>query len=441
MFKHILLYTFTILYFLENTSLYYLPLMASPKRHTLRPVSTAVSERNSPAGHSYEEVTGREEERVLNQIIEQSGGGVREYMKRFLGHLKTKRYLLNLPLRDEEYIDSEEFIKALPLYADIVFQVGLLRDKNGDYWVVRRFKGGKRADKNVPENEMFTWLLFKGRANAAEVRFISESEVTGLGIFATELKKLRDYYLVRVVTKKNIPEEHLVHKQLPEAFSALFVGHTLLRKADPVFENFCYAGNVPVSIDNDYILAYDEVSGHEPEFKRFLVSYLYHALFKTVSPVIDKSKQSLHNSNARKVFSRKDRKVARFIDLEMKNPARTLYIAKDTRSSFGLGGGFMAAEMLDIEQIRKSIIEFKQIENVRELAKRAGYAGGASGTLEYAVDSIESNLRTLGRDVNETLKALTGKDYGLDELDKAPWPTTEPIGLKAQPITAISQSA
>ena len=61
--------------------------------------------------------------------------------------------------------------------------------------------------------------------------------------------------------------------------------------------------------------------------------------------------------------------------------------------------------MLDADYLRESILEHKALRNVRETGIEAGYKGKE---LDDVVMMIDRNCRTLDRDVNEILKAITG---------------------------------
>jgi len=81
---------------------------------------------------------------------------------------------------------------------------------------------------------------------------------------------------------------------------------------------------------------------------------------------------------------------------------------------FGLGGGFIAAEMLHPEDIREAIISFKKVENVRRLAEQAGYKGEE---LDQTVEYILSCQKSLGKDVDMVWELLSGRSADFYKLD------------------------
>lgn len=74
--------------------------------------------------------------------------------------------------------------------------------------------------------------------------------------------------------------------------------------------------------------------------------------------------------------------------------------------SFGLGKGFVASEMLRPDDIREAIINFKKVENIRELVVQAGYKGEE---IDRIVKYIVNCQKSLGSDIDIIWKILTGE--------------------------------
>ncbi|MFH1868101.1 MAG: hypothetical protein ABH843_03930 [Candidatus Omnitrophota bacterium] len=376
-------------------------------------------------GHNYIEVTEAEEEAIIGQIVAETSRGAAKYIKRFSHGVKAKQRLLKIPLKDTKCLYTIGFSENPVTESLRIAPHGILCDEDGILWVVRKYRGtwfgGKCYSDNIKELEMLTSLFFEKRANTAEIRFISKSEATGLSIFK-HVENIDDYYLRRVVTSENMSKDMLVQQDAQRAFSALIVGNIFLRKGDPHFSNFCFARKVPVSIDNNYALVFNEAADRENNFKRFMTSYLYHVLFEPAEWLLAKPKDTYRERYGYRKYLKIYNGFLNLLRRGIKDPANALNMSLTARRNFGLGGGFAAAEMLDIVHIRESILDFKSIKNVREFVEKAGYSGE---DLEVIVRFIEANQRTLGRDVNEVLKAATGKDYGLgkiDEIEKAKEP-------------------
>src|SRR4029077_3940427 len=99
--------------------------------------------------------------------------------------------------------------------APAVFHEGLIKDHEGVYWIVKKFNPRARDDRNPrdprnsPRYEMLAYLLARGRANYAEIRFLSKGEIRDSKGLRSPL---RDYYLTRVVTSMNLTPASLPHQ-------------------------------------------------------------------------------------------------------------------------------------------------------------------------------------------------------------------------------------
>ena len=278
----------------------------------------------------------------------------------------------------------------------LVFSEGLLKDENDVYWIVKKKIANRYLTKNVPEHERLGYLLAQGKANLAEIRRIKPEEIENVRSIA---KNTDEYYLTRVVTQSNMTTSPLPHQTPAQAFSAMFVANILMRKSDPYYGNISYSGSIPVSIDHDQILDYAET------WPRFTIYYFYSLVLMTARQLADHRTEIVGELD---LIRERVGKIGSY-------PSTLLQKIKQLIHDYGLGKGILAAEMLDKEEIRRTIREFKSVDNILDLARHAGYTG--EGLTEVAM-FIQQNQKTLGKDVNEIWKFLTDEDAGFDKLDE-----------------------
>lgn len=304
-------------------------------------------------------------------------------------------------------------VRAPPVSAaSMSWRHEVLEDESGILWIL------KKRDKKSKFllRERLAYLMSQGRWNCVETRFITHDELKS----ALPADSDSDYCLSRIVVPGNVSVGQLPHSNIPQASSAIFAANILMRKYDVHRDNIALIDRVPIAIDNEI--------GFDPNFggfidsksdailKKFIAIYVWHAVFVHLSRV-DPDSKNVPNGELIDTIDIIRRLLIIDYNSEEKWLANYQDILKLMRSAidrFGLGDGFMSAELLDVEQLRKSILDLKNIKTGRELAMQAGYEGEE---LEKVVRFISENRETLGRDINEVLKFIIGKDYGLGELD------------------------
>ncbi|GEM_PF-760634 len=386
--------------------------------------------------HRYTMATEQEAQRIFDILEEQEKEHGRYYEAFFEGAQKA-----DCPYR-LDMLQPERFFNYFPpLARERVFHKGLLKDEKGTFWILKKNepgspeKGEWRSEKNSPQREKLASLLTAGIANFVNIRLITEEEAKGLGYFNGSISGLQDYYLTQVVYDGNVDVNALAQREKKDAYSAIFVAQVFMRKWDAQDSNTCFVRGIPVSIDND------ETFRIYPFFTRegtlgFYIEYL----LSTILRLANASQDLLLSSSANRKFSRKFDELQDMCEFAMTEDdfARCLDLGNTILSEFGLREGFFNAQGLDVEEIRKAILMFKGIEDIEERVKRAGY-DSVTGTIAIAL--AKESQASLGRDVNNLLLLLTGKNYYLDELDKE-FPDTRPQNFNpASAARMFEQSA
>jgi len=366
-------------------------------------------------GHAYAEVTGAEREQILKALIDSMDADARLRAALLINvyNAGEANHATNLVLGDALTRDD----KPCEFAAEIrkVF-THVLKDDEGICWLVKKRKKGFDVlgdwMQNVRYREEFAYRLLRHTSNQAEIRRITEEDLKrspGLGAIADNLEAC---YLSRLVMDGNLDADSLPHKNEPQAASAIFVANVLIRKYDPHLFNLAYSHGVPVSVDNDMAFGFDRNLKH-PESLRFPIFEFYflrHAVYILFRVVLGESQapEGSPNQELHRVITKMD------FDEIHHRPQNVVSEFISARQRFGFGDAVMAAFALDENHLRESIREHKKIEAVRETAVEAGYAGEE---LDEVVALIEGNRQTLGRDVEQILRAITGRDYGFDTID------------------------
>ncbi len=377
--------------------------------------------------HTYSEVKNKKKKgEIIQELYEEATGNGRAYLRRFVkGYAAgSGRHLLHLELMSTEDIDKAPYCEK-PSERK-VFGEGLLMDEDKGFWIVKKFEENaaipgveERKKKNFPRREMRGSLLARGRSNSVDIRFLTREEVSDVAMFRDKMDKLDQYYLTRVATGSNIKKETLPDRDPSRAYSSIFVSNMFMRMWDPHWQNVGFVDGIPVVFDLDETNRYDMFPNDRDGFKKFLAQYLIHALFYTAMDMAD-GRGGKNNASLQK-----DWEMIDFCDKKMGDKAYIVQLStmENILEHFGLADGFIAAEMLDANYMRQAILRFKGIKNVRELIAPAG---GEEEEIEAVVSFIWENQNNLGKDVNEALKFITGKDYGFDKIDEEYKIMTEP---------------
>ncbi|MFC1589980.1 methyltransferase domain-containing protein [Candidatus Omnitrophota bacterium] len=385
--------------------------------------------RRSPAGvqgkaREYTEITGGDRNDILKEIEENAHRRRWEYGERFVEGYNDRLYN---PLKLKLALGEDPGPSVDPEAAERVFHSGLLKDEEDEsLWIIKRREEGTREElvdrdwKNDGKREMLAHLIAGDVANFNEIRFVTEEDAEkNPEIFGDKMGKLSEYYLTRVVTDKRTSAEDLPCKTPEEAFSANFVANILMRKFDAHTDNVGFAeGGIPMSIDNDAVFGYEAFPHTEAGFEKFLIHYMQDVVLQTAMALVENvvgpdSPPSYQIYMMDFTSLVRARRFYKGPDGEDYSGA-VLSTMRDMIRDFGFDHGFMAAQMLDADLIRKSIVRFKDLRNVRALVEAAGYE---DEDLEKITAYIQENQRTLGRDVEEALEFITGRHYWLDELD------------------------
>ncbi|MBU1083587.1 MAG: hypothetical protein KKG84_00705, partial [Candidatus Omnitrophica bacterium] len=215
------------------------------------------------------------------------------------------------------------------------------------------------------------------------------------------------FYLTKVTAGENIDIKTLQNKDPSKARSSLFVAYILTRKWDPHLLNVGYEGHTPIALDHDQCFRYDLMNNTDTGFMIFKFNFLNNMLFATVSRLAPELNSVL---NGILYDIEKERETGDY-ETAYRNGLEKF---TEMIRKHGFGDGFIAAEILDQKHIEESILEFKSVKNVRKLSEKAGYE---AEELEKVVSFIEENQKRLGKDVNDILELITGRNYGFDRLD------------------------
>jgi hypothetical protein len=341
--------------------------------------------------HQYVEVMQNSDEykSVYQSLIAAIAQSHRDYFSRFIDGAKTSSPLHNATMS----IPIDEF----PTMSGVYHQ-GLVKDEMGVYWIVKKREYVKlRNDfKNVGRRERFAYLLTRGKVNFVEIRYMTPQEAAGMPFITGSIY---DYYLTRVVVPSK-REQLFLEKDIAQAFSDLFVAYVLLRKFDQHLGNLAFLQGVPVSVDNDLIGPNQVIANDDSKNHKFNSRFILSSVYQTAMAVL--SDQNVKDQLKRYELIRSVGEIA------------VVNYFKQLIRGYGLGWGFIRANMLDKELLKKSILRLKSINNIEHLALQAGYKGH---DLEMMAGFIKRNQRNLGRDVNDLWGILTGEDGGFNSLD------------------------
>jgi hypothetical protein len=354
--------------------------------------------RTAPSRADYRWATPEETKLLFKKLVHDQHINQSNYKQRFALGANTRR---PVHLR----FSPSTFHKENSLYLTRVFHEGLLRDQNGIYWIIKKLHPyphrnlERREPRNSPKYERLAFLLAQGRANYAEIRLLERGDLHPAQAFPKDLK---EYYLTRATTVENLDPSILTHQRYGESFAAILTANIFMRKWDQHLNNFAYAGDIPVAIDHDMIGPLTTFPHTAEGNSTFNLAFLSFKLLTTLS--------FLRPAQAVDAQA-KTRLKHHFI---RQNHREAWTIMQDLLTGLGLGAGLIAAEGLQVSQLRRSILAFKKIENIEALASRAGFDGQERKDIhQYLTLSQQS----LGRDVGHLWHCLSGTDARLDSLD------------------------
>lgn len=363
----------------------------------------------------YTEATEQEKTVLFESLKQEQAKSAGGYFARFIQGIKRAALRTRLDFSDNAVEIMSGFEMAMR--QDRVFHEGLVKDGNGNYWIVKKKNKtaagalDPRTEKNFSERERLAYLLCRGIANTAEVRSVTLEDAQSIEFLKNIAPdNLGDYYLVRVVSGQNIPKQDLPNKSAAEAYSAILVANVLLQRWDAFYGNIVYADGVPVSIDNDEAFRSDLFGLNGEYFDDFRNRYSYYALIWPIAAVLVASGHNTSEANQRFLAT-----VNEYIDrysraLEQGGFLGVEQTINNVINDHGLREGFLSAEQIDREAMVQAIAKFTQISNVRQLAIEAGYSGEE---LESVVDFIIYSQKHLAQNVTEIVQALTGQAINL----------------------------
>jgi|GEM_PF-4226752 len=363
----------------------------------------------------YTEATEQEKTVLFESLKQEQAKSAGGYFARFIQGIKHAALRTRLDFSDNAVEIMSGFEMAMR--QDRVFHEGLVKDGNGNYWIVKKKNKtaagalDPRTEKNFSERERLAYLLCRGIANTAEVRSVTLEDAQSIEFLKNIAPdNLGDYYLVRVVSGQNIPKQDLPNKSAAEAYSAILVANVLLQRWDAFYGNIVYADGIPVSIDNDEAFRSDLFGLNGEYFDDFRNRYSYYALIRPIAAVLVASGHNTSEANQRFLAT-----VNEYIDrysraLEQGGFLGVEQTINNVINDHGLREGFLSAEQIDREAMVQAIAKFTQISNVRQLAMEAGYSGEE---LESVVDFIIYSQKHLAQNVTEIVQALTGQTINL----------------------------
>ena len=121
--------------------------------------------------------------------------------------------------------------------------------------------------------------MAKGRANLAPIRFLSKNEAESLASII-DLNALNDYYLTQIVSASNIHPGDLAETDPQKAYAGIFVANVFMHKWDQHFGNMAFAGDIPVSVDNDETFSMLWMKDPVAAYAYFLSHFLEHAVIR-----------------------------------------------------------------------------------------------------------------------------------------------------------------
>ena len=353
----------------------------------------------------YALATDAERERVWMDLRVGQARNLRDYLRRFAAGLRGAGRGLQLVLRP-----MGNLIGYLGTWSERrVFHAGLVKDENGDFWILKRFAPrevtdrGVREARNLARRERLAYLLSRGIANLSEIRTLRPDEAQALGLRGDPA----EYYLSRLVFDRpsTAPQQDLLNDPA-EAYAANLVFNIWTRKWDAHLGNQGFHRGVPVLLDHDQIFRFDRFPHTPAGWQRFLTSFTSASAVSTTQLLLDpanflKAGNSefqawLDEFNNTHVASQRGRILHSLVRL------------------FRLGLAQIAAESLDRKAMRRAILRIKSLDAVRELAQEAGYQGGE---LEQVVAFAQAGQARLGQDMDAVWTLLTGETGGFAELD------------------------
>ncbi|MCX5706068.1 MAG: hypothetical protein NTW13_00070, partial [Candidatus Omnitrophica bacterium] len=315
--------------------------------------------------HSYTIVSESDKQTIFEELKEHNQAQLKRYIQRLIEGIKSKPCLLKLIFKE----DSVECLSGLYLNKERIFHYGLLRDEAGILWIVKKHLTNARScvegreEKNFPECEMFAYLLAEGIANFAQIRFLEEEEIKALPIFGEKTVKLRDYYLVRLVTTRNMPQKDLVCKDASQAYCSAFVAHILMRNFDPHLGNMSFSEDIPVFLDNDEANRFEDFPNDLGRlgYEKFQHGFLEHSILMVLDELIFIKGIILNRSQYRAnnlFFEDEERIMSELRKIGVPLRFEILAIVSSIMQDFGVGSGFMSAQMLEAGHIRWAIQKF-----------------------------------------------------------------------------------
>ncbi|MFC1462818.1 hypothetical protein ACFLQU_04350 [Verrucomicrobiota bacterium] len=374
---------------------------------------------NGTTEHVYTAIAETEREEILDQLQQSQHEDIRMRLDELIEVYSAGKggHGLDLEMADSEALDSS--IGALTdYYRQAMGKCVLLKDEQGICWLVKsRNPDRDNPDwmsgwiQNVRRREHFAHLLLRNTSNQAEIRKLTEEDAQHSPDLAPFAGSIDEHYLSRLVMDGNMDCGWLPHDDIRQADSAMFVSDILIRKYDAHMYNRARLNSASVSLDNDFALESDWQIDNPRDslhFKRF--EFFFLMTFATEPVVRAKTWKAREGSPTRQFESTYQHFLWKNMALD---PEKAVNEISSLMRDYGLGDCIIAANMLDERYMRESILEHKRIENIRQTAIEAGYTGR---DLDEVVAMIEENLETLGRDVNEVLKAITGRDYRFDRM-------------------------
>ena len=290
--------------------------------------------------------------------------------------------------------------------------------------------------KNLPQNEFFGSLVLEDFANVAAARPLPSLDKLSPGLRAKVAAAPGEFYLVPVVSKANMPSVRFSEPQ--KAHARAFVGAGFSKKTDRHAGNVGYAGpegRTPVEFDHDKTFFIDFFNKIDPQFvpASFLVLLAREAVMRHVRDEIIRGVSSSQNQ---KLLNR----IRETDDPAILNQRGIDWLVAEMRQilqNYGLGRGFLEAEMILDEQgnlnpeVAQAIKDFKTISDA-DFMKWAREAGLQGDRLQAKVAFAMRERDALGRNMNDLLEFLTGRNFGLSTLDQPLAPGAQSLGQPEQ---------
>jgi hypothetical protein len=358
-------------------------------------VGAADGARPEAAGHQYTQLTPEQCRDIYQGLVEQ---GFLPKMPEFIRRFK-QGIAASHPTRKVTFESDAEILEWLSnnLPDWKVIQAGIVRDENGVTWIVKP-QGNNPLNR---QRERLAFLLAQGRANLTEIRLLTDAECNSLSLKGSA----EDYYLTRIVSAdntRNFADMAPLETDPAQAFAGIFVSNILMRKGDPTVLNIAFDRDVPVAVDHAYAFKYMDF----PATPEGFTSYLAEEYFVKIILAL------IHPRNEHKDYYERLRAYYG----AARDSEKRLEILRALMRDYGLGQGFVAAEMLEVSRIREAIARYKSLTGIREAVRDAGFKEGTPA-FEATVHYVEANQATLGHDVDEIWTLLTGQAAGFAALD------------------------